>query len=41
MYLNAIADAFDDNGEIVNESIRPVLQAYIDAFAAWVALHKK
>ncbi len=41
IYLNAIADAFDENGEIVKESIRPVLQAYIDAFAAWVALHKK
>jgi chromate reductase len=41
IYLNAIADAFDENGEIVKESIRPVLQAYIYAFAAWVALHKK
>ena len=41
IYLNAIGDAFNENGEIVKESIRPVLQAYIDAFAAWVALHKK
>jgi chromate reductase, NAD(P)H dehydrogenase (quinone) len=41
IYLNAVSDAFGDNGEIVKESIRPVLQAYIDAFAAWVALHKK
>jgi chromate reductase len=41
IYLNAIGDAFDDNGEIVKESIRPVLQAYLDAFAAWVVLHKK
>jgi chromate reductase len=41
IYLNAIADAFDEHGEIVKEAIRPVLQAYIDAFAAWIALHKK
>jgi len=41
IYLNAIADAFDEHGEIVKESIRPVIQAYIDAFAAWVVLHKK
>jgi chromate reductase, NAD(P)H dehydrogenase (quinone) len=41
IYLNGIADAFDENGEIAKESIRPVLQAYIDAFAAWVAEHKK
>jgi chromate reductase len=41
IYLNAIADAFDDKGEIVKESIRPVLQAYIDAFAGWVEKLKK
>jgi chromate reductase len=41
IYLNAIADAFDDKGEIVKESIRPVLQAYIDAFAVWVDKLKK
>lgn len=41
IYLNAVGDAFDDNGEIIKDSIRPVLQAYIDAFAAWVAVYKK
>jgi len=41
IYLNAVADAFDEDGGILKEAIRPVLQAYIDAFAAWVALHKK
>lgn len=41
IYLNAIADAFDDQGEIAKESIRPVLQAYIDAFAVWVERLKK
>ena len=41
IYLNMIGDAFDENGEIVKESIRPVMQAYIDAFAAFVERHKK
>ena len=41
IYLNQVGDAFGENGEIVKDEIRPVMQAYIDAFAAWVALHKK
>jgi chromate reductase, NAD(P)H dehydrogenase (quinone) len=41
IYLNGIGDAFDDKGEITRESLRPVLQAYIDAFAAWVEKQKK
>ena len=41
IYLNAVNDAFDENGAIIKESIRPVLQGYIDAFAAWVAQQKK
>lgn len=41
IYLNQVGDAFDADGEIVKEAIRPVMQAYIDAFAAWVAQHKK
>lgn len=41
IYLNGIGDAFDDNGEIAKEAIKPVLQAYIDAFAAWVEKQKK
>lgn len=38
-YLNAIGDAFDAEGNLVKESLKPVLQAYIDAFAAHVAKH--
>lgn len=38
-YLNAIGDAFDADGNLVKESLKPVLQAYIDAFAAHVAKH--
>ncbi|MDB5653756.1 MAG: phosphodiesterase [Tardiphaga sp.] len=41
IYLNLVGDAFDENGEIIKESIRPVMQAYIDAFAAFVEKHKK
>ena len=41
IYLNMVGDAFDENGEIIKESIRPVMQAYIDAFAAWVDKLKK
>jgi chromate reductase len=41
IYLNAVGDAFSEQGDIVKESIRPVMQAYIDAFAAFVAQQKK
>ncbi|NVN86387.1 MAG: NAD(P)H-dependent oxidoreductase [Rhodopseudomonas sp.] len=41
IYLNAIGDAFDEAGELTKESLRPVLQQYIDAFAAWIAQQKK
>ncbi len=41
IYLNGIGDAFTEQGDIAKESIRPVLQAYIDAFAAWVEKLKK
>jgi chromate reductase, NAD(P)H dehydrogenase (quinone) len=36
IYLNGIGDAFDEAGNLTKESLRPVLQQYIDAFAAWV-----
>ena len=39
IYLNAVGDAFDAEGNLVKESLKPVLQAYIDAFAAHVAKH--
>jgi chromate reductase, NAD(P)H dehydrogenase (quinone) len=37
IYLNAVGDAFDADGNLVKDSLKPVLQAYIDAFAAHVA----
>lgn len=38
-YLNAVGDAFDAEGNLTKESLKPVLQAYVDAFAAHVAKH--
>ena len=38
-YLNAIGDAFDADGELIKESLKPVLQQYINAFAAHVEKH--
>jgi chromate reductase len=39
-YLNAVGDAFDANGNLTKDSLKTVLQAYIDAFAAHVAKHQ-
>jgi chromate reductase, NAD(P)H dehydrogenase (quinone) len=39
IYLNAVGDAFDAEGNLIKESLKPVLQQYIDAFAAHVAKH--
>ena len=39
IYLNAVGDAFDAEGNLAKESLKPVLQAYIDAYAAHVAKH--
>ena len=36
IYLNAVGDAFDDKGELTKESMKPVLQQYIDAYAHFV-----
>ncbi|MGY3607104.1 MULTISPECIES: NADPH-dependent FMN reductase [unclassified Bradyrhizobium] len=41
IYLNAIGDAFDANGEVTKDALRQVLQQYIDAFAAHVEKHNK
>jgi chromate reductase len=35
-YLNGIGDAFDEKGELVKEALKPVLQQYLNAFAAHV-----
>jgi chromate reductase len=40
-YVGGIGDAFDEQGELVKESLRDFMQKYIDAFAAWVAQQHK
>jgi chromate reductase len=41
IYLNNVGDAFNDKGELVKEALEKVLKQYIDAFAVFVAGHKK
>jgi chromate reductase, NAD(P)H dehydrogenase (quinone) len=36
IYLNAVADGFDEKGEIAKESLQKLLHQYIDAYAAFV-----
>jgi len=38
-YLNVIGDAFDADGELTKASLKPVLQQYVNAFAAHVEKH--
>ena len=40
IYLNAVGDAFDANGDLTKDSLKTVLQQYINAFAAHVAKHQ-
>jgi chromate reductase len=39
IYLNAVGDAFDADGNLAKDSLKGVLQAYVDAYAAHVAKH--
>ena len=40
-YLAAVGDGFNEAGELTKDSLREVLNAYVTAFAAFVAAHKK
>ncbi len=40
-YAGGLGDAFDATGELTKDSLKQFLTAYIQAFAAWVELHKK
>src|SRR5690242_6632214 len=35
-YLNAVGDAFNDQGECVKETLQQILEQFLAAFAAWV-----
>ncbi|MGL4316397.1 MAG: NADPH-dependent FMN reductase [Pseudomonas sp.] len=39
-YLGGAGSFFDENGKL-NDGVRGFLQKFIDAYAAWVALHSK
>ncbi|MBV4457980.1 MULTISPECIES: NADPH-dependent FMN reductase [Pseudomonas] len=39
-YLGGAGSAFDEAGKL-NESVRPFLQGFIDAYGQWVEQHKK
>jgi chromate reductase, NAD(P)H dehydrogenase (quinone) len=40
IYLNSVGDAFDAAGNLTKDSMKTVLQQYINAFAAHVAKHQ-
>ncbi|HXQ08637.1 MAG TPA: NAD(P)H-dependent oxidoreductase [Bradyrhizobium sp.] len=41
IHLNGVGDAFDDQGELIKESLQAVMKQYIDAFAAFVEKQNK
>jgi chromate reductase, NAD(P)H dehydrogenase (quinone) len=41
IYLNNVGDAFDEKGNLTKETLRKVLQQYLDAFAAFVEKQNK
>lgn len=40
-YVGGVGDAFNEQGDLVKDSLREFLQKYIDAFAVWVAQQHK
>ena len=40
-YVGAAATLFDEHGRIANEGTRGFMQKFLDAFAAWIAMHRK
>ncbi len=40
IYLSGVGDAFDANGNLTKDSLKTVMQQYIDVFAAHVAKHQ-
>jgi chromate reductase, NAD(P)H dehydrogenase (quinone) len=41
IYLNGVGDAFDDQGELIKESMQAVLKQYIDAYAAFAGRYHR
>jgi chromate reductase, NAD(P)H dehydrogenase (quinone) len=40
-YAGMVGDAFDAAGELTKDALKQFLTTYVQAFAAWVDLHKK
>jgi chromate reductase len=40
-YVGGAGSLFDEQGRIANEATRGFMQKFLDAFAAWVAVHRK
>ncbi|MDE3142195.1 MAG: NAD(P)H-dependent oxidoreductase, partial [Pseudomonadota bacterium] len=40
-YLGGAGSLFDAHGHIANEATRGFMQKFLDAYTAWVALHRK
>ena len=40
-YVGAAATLFDEHGRIANEGTRGFMRKFLDAFAAWIAVHRK
>src|SRR5438270_5140078 len=41
IYLVAVGDAFDAEGNLIKEPLQKVMKQYIDAYAAWIEKHNK
>src|SRR5947209_3600609 len=41
IYLVAVGDAFDAEGNLIKEPMQKVMKQFIDAYAAWVEKHNK
>ncbi len=40
-YLGGAATLFDEHGRIANEGTHGFMQKFLDAYTAWIAVHRK
>ena len=40
-YIAGVADMFDDEGNLTNESTKKFLKSFMESFGKWVAIHAK
>jgi chromate reductase len=41
VYIGKVADRFDDDGTLVDDSTRDLVWQFMDAFADWISLHAR